>query len=80
MIQHYIGKVRLRFASLSGLGITCSPRDPRFAGPNAADADGFFFQDVKILITNLPGGTLSWGPESEISGSLKNLKPEKIYL
>ena len=23
------------------------------------------------------GGTLSWGPESEILGSLKNLKPEK---
>ena len=37
-----------------------------------------FFQDVKILSTSPPGGTLSWGPESEISGSLKNLKPEKI--
>ena len=34
-----------------------------------------FFQDVKILSTNPAGG-----PKSEISGSLKNLKPEKIGL
>ena len=56
----------------------CS-RDPRFAGSNPAEVDGFF-QDVIILSTSPPGGTLSWGPESEISGSLKNLKPEKICL
>ena len=62
-----------------GLGVTCSPRDPRFAGSNPADVDGFF-QDVKILSTSPPGGTLSWGPESEISGSLKKPKPEKIGL
>ena len=31
---------------LGGLGVTCSPRDPRFAGSNPADVDGFF-QDVK---------------------------------
>ena len=37
---------------LGGLGVTCSPRDPRFAGSNPP----------------------------EISGSLKNLKPEKIGL
>ena len=37
-----------------------------------------FFQDVKILSKSPPGGTLSWGSESEISGSLNNLKPEKI--
>ena len=49
-------------------GITCSPRDPRFAGSNPAEVDEFF-QDVKILSTS-PGG-----PESEILGSLKNLKP-----
>ena len=61
---------------LGGLGVTCSPRDPRFAGSNPAEIDGFF-QDVKILSTSPPGGTLSRGPESEISGSLKNLKPEK---
>ena len=61
---------------LDGLGVTCSPRDPRFAGSNPTEVDGFF-QDVKILSASPPGGTLSWGPESEISGSLKKLKPEK---
>ena len=61
---------------LGGLGVTCSPRDPRFAGSNPAEVDGFF-QGVKILSTSPPGGTLR---ESEISGSLKNLKPEKIGL
>ena len=64
---------------LDGLGVTCSPRDPRFAGSNQAEVDGFF-QDVKILSTSPPGGTLRGGPEYEISGSLKNLKPEKIGL
>ena len=43
-----------------GLGVTCSPRDPRFAGSNPAEVDGFF-QDVKILNTSPPGGNLSWG-------------------
>jgi hypothetical protein len=56
-----------------------SPRYPRFASSNPAEVDGFF-QYVKILNTIPPGGTLSWGPESEISGSLKNLRPEKISL
>ena len=51
----------------------------RFAGSNPADVDGFF-QDVKIPSTSSLGGTLSWGSESEISGSLKNLKSEKIYI
>jgi hypothetical protein len=55
------------------------PRDPRFAGSSLAEVDGFF-QDIKILSTIPPGGTLSRGPESEISGLLKNLKPEKIGL
>ena len=44
---------------LGGLGVTCSPRDPRFAGSNPAEVDGFF-QDVKILNTSPPGGTLNW--------------------
>ena len=26
---------------LGGLGVTCSPRDPRFAGSNPAEIDGF---------------------------------------
>ena len=46
----------------------------RFAGSNPAGVDGFF-EGVKILSTTSPGGTSSRG--SEISGSLKNLKPEK---
>ena len=54
---------------LGGLGVTWSPRDRSFEGSNPAGVDGFF-QDVKILSTSPPGGTLSWGPESEISGSL----------
>ena len=52
-----------------GLGVTCSPRDPRFASSSPAEVDGFF-QDVKIVSTG-PAG------KSAISGSLKNLKPEK---
>ena len=41
---------------------------------NLAEVDGFF-QDVKILSASPPGGL-----ESEISGSLKNLKLKKIGL
>ena len=44
---------------LGDLRVTCSPRDPRFSGSNPAEVDGFF-QDVKILSTSLPGGTLCW--------------------
>ena len=39
---------------LYGLGVMCLPRDPRFAGSNPAEVDGFF-QDVKILRTSPPG-------------------------
>ena len=51
---------RLIYIKVVGLGVTCSSRDPRFAGSNPAEVDGFF-QDVKILSTSPPGGTLSWG-------------------
>ena len=44
------------YIGLGGLGVTCSPRDPRFAGSNPTEVDGFF-QDVKILNTSPPGGT-----------------------
>ena len=44
-----------------------------------AEVNGFF-HNVKILSTSPPGETLSWGQGSEISRSLKNLKPEKIAL
>ena len=67
--------IKYESVGLVGLGVTCSPRDPRFAGSNPAEVDGFF-EDVKILSTNSPGGTLAVGPETEISGSLKNLRSE----
>ena len=69
-------ETKVQVVGLGGLGVTCSPRDPRFAGSNSAEVDGFF-QDVKILSTSPPGGTKLGVPESEISGSLKKLKPEK---
>ena len=34
------------------------PLDPRFAGSNPTDIDGFF-EDIEILSTSPPGGTLS---------------------
>ena len=62
----------LNKVGLGGLGVTSSSRDPRFAGSNSGQVDGFFL-DVKILSTSPPGGTLSWGSRV----SLKNLKSEK---
>ena len=55
---------------LGGLGVTWSLRDTRFADSNPAEVDGFF-QDVKILSTSPPVGTLTGGHDSEISGSFK---------
>ena len=43
---------------LRGLGVPCSPQDPRFAGSNPGEVDRFF-QDVKILRTSPPGGVPS---------------------
>ena len=69
--------VTFRIVCLGGLVVTCLPGDPSYVGLNSAEVVGFF-QDVKILSTYPPGGTLSHG--SEISGLLKNLKHEKICL
>ena len=52
--------IKMDLVGLCGLGVTYSPRDSWFAGSNPAEVDGFF-QDVKILSTSPPGGTLSWG-------------------
>ena len=41
--------VRSSSVGLGGLRVTCSPRDPRFAGSNPAEVDGFF-QDVEIIL------------------------------
>ena len=45
---------------LSGLGVTCLPRDPRFADSDPAEVHGIF-EDVKIQSTSPPGRPLSWG-------------------
>ena len=55
----FINVFSIMFVSLSGLGVTCSLRDPRFAGSNPTEVDGFF-EDVTILSTSPPGGTLGW--------------------
>ena len=48
-----------RYLSVNvNIDVTCSPRDPRYAGSNPTEVDGLF-QDVKILNTSPPGGTLS---------------------
>ena len=49
---------------LGGLGVTCSPPDPRFAGSNPAKVDGFF-QDVKILSTKSSGKDFKLGVPSQ---------------
>ena len=66
--------MNLEIVGLGGVGVTCSLPDPKFADSNPTEVDEFF-QDIKILSTSPPGG-----PESEISGSLKNPKPEIIGL
>ena len=55
--RHYIYSTKI---GLDDLEVTCLSRDPRFAGSNPAKVDGFF-EDVKILNTSPPGGTLSRG-------------------
>ena len=55
-----VANSRGKIVGHGGLGVTCSPRDPMFAGSNPTEVDGFS-QDVKILSTSPPGGTLSCG-------------------
>ena len=57
----WLPEIPLLKVGLGGFGVTCSPRDPRFAGSTLAEVDGFF-QDVKFLSTSPPGGT--WSRES----------------
>ena len=52
--------IKYAAVDLGGLGVMCSPRDPRFMGSKPAGVDGFS-QDVKILRTSPPGGTLNLG-------------------
>ena len=44
---------------IGGLGVTCYPRDLKFAGSNPTEVDGFF-QNVQLPSTNPLGGTLGW--------------------
>ena len=37
-----VAGVILCSVGLGGLGVTCSPRDPRFAGSNPGEVNGFF--------------------------------------
>ena len=63
ILKHHLLKgyeVIIHSIDLGDLGVTYSPRDPRFASLNPVEVDGFF-QDVKILSTSLPEETLSWG-------------------
>ena len=61
------------------VGVTCSPRVPRFPGSNPGEVDGLF-QDVKILSTSPPGETLSLGSRVWDFRLVKNFMPEKIGL
>ena len=43
-----LNRFTIHLVGIGGLGVTCSPRDPRFAGSNPVEVDGFF-QNVKLL-------------------------------
>ena len=55
--------ISFTLVGLGGLGVTCSPRDPRFAGSNPAEVDGFF-QDEEVLSTSSPGRDFKLGVQS----------------
>ena len=44
---YIITELRSEDVGLSGLGVTFSPPDPRFAGLNRTEVDGFFFSGRK---------------------------------
>ena len=50
-------QLKCTHVGLGGLGVTRSSQDPSFAGSKPAEVAGFF-QDVKILSTSPPEGTL----------------------
>ena len=50
--------VYLTLVGLGAIGVTCLPRDPRFADSNPAEVDEFF-QLLEILSTSPSGWTLS---------------------
>ena len=57
--------------------VTCSSRDPRFADSNPAEVNRFFSGRINPEHKS-SGRDFKLGDlESEIAGSLNNLKPEK---
>ena len=42
LIFYVMGKLTYLLVGLGGLGVTCSPRDPRFVDSNLVEVDGFF--------------------------------------
>ena len=45
ILKHILKNKSMAYSSqvgLGGLGVTCSPRDPRFAGSNPTEVDGYF--------------------------------------
>ena len=52
-------KVLWQEVVLGGLGVTCLPRDLRFAGSHPTEVDGAF-HDIKILSTSPSEVTLRW--------------------
>ena len=60
IIHQVISFIIIIIVDLGGLGVTFSTGDPRFAGSNPAEVDGFS-RDVKILSPSPPEGPLSRG-------------------
>ena len=55
--------INITIVGLGGLGVTCSPRDPGFAGSNLAEVDGFS-QGVKISKHKYSGSNFKLGVPS----------------
>ena len=55
--------LREQLVGLGGLGVTCSPRDPRLAGSHPAEVDEFF-QDLKLLLHKSSGSDFKLGVPS----------------
>ena len=71
-MKYFMHKIIVQQVDLCDLGVRCSPRDPRFAGSNPAEVDEFF-QDVKLLSTSPPGGTISDAVDNLLHGHLLEL-------
>ena len=52
------------YVNLGGLGVTCSPRDPRFEGSNPTEVNGYFSsgRDFKLWVPR------KYAPEQNLIG------------